>query len=213
MNKNELLNCVLAYELNMFLSVQEEGHSECRDYPDLFLINRRAQLSGYSADTLDSYLEDLSVADRSGENLIADKYAFMEGILKPSEEKKEFVEPLLEKFVGWQKDFKKRNEKILAKARPIENDEKSVVSFRHYFWGELNTYSLKTLKLLGRDVAEYEKNGINFSDLVYDELKRSKEKIHCEISEEEESAALDALVENEICPSCCCQLSESILEK
>lgn len=209
MNKTELLDKILSYELPMFLSVNEEKPSEYKKHLDLFFIDRKAQLSVYSNHTLLCYLNDLIFATERDENLFTLKYAIIDKTISPDEKKQMIVDYITSKLIIWQKEFlAKLNNNELMPSRPIEDDT-DVVSFKNYISSELYTYSLETLNSFKSDVDEYLSNGSNLSQKIYEYYEILKERM--DKDEVEDEQLIDSLFEKISC-SFCCKLPEIIID-
>ena len=169
--KWDLIARIVDIELEMFLSVRADGKYSCQEHPDMFRLHRRAQFSAWSEDTLTSYLNTLERAKDEGANLMAVKYAIMEGLIP-----RENLNPIIDKIVAtqykWQMEMFNKYPCLMAGARPMSQSEDSDnnTSFETYLKGELDTYSDNTLSLLYRDITEKEKKGSNMSEEVYEYL-------------------------------------------
>ncbi len=166
--KWDIIDQIIDYELEMFLSVQAKEEPECRQYPDQFKLNRKAQFSIWSEETLNSYKQDLSAARKKNANLMTLKYARMEGLISLLNDSP-FVDKIANIMCRWQKELFNKYPLLKRGARPLSSSEDSVQirSFETYLRSELETYSEKTLRLIYEDMQEYVQNGINGSELIY----------------------------------------------
>jgi hypothetical protein len=143
------------------------GRASCKDDYKTFEVNRSSQVMSWSEATLDSYLGDLTKAERNGRNLLTEKYARMMQPTSPSEYDaiKHLIPPLdaeipalIDKIVQivleWEETLFKRYPNILGKGRPLHSleDTPFVTSFETYLRGELATYTLKALRLYYENV-------------------------------------------------------------
>ncbi len=186
----DLIDQIVKIELRMFLSVKTLGESRCRDYPDTFLLHRRAQFSPWSQDALTSYLEDLNRAEKEGVNLMTLKYARMDNLIP-----KQNPNPLIREIVSiqyeWQEALMEKYPHLMANARPLsrESDSKGT-SFETYLRCELETYSDKTLLLLHKEIVQKQKQGINMTEEIYDFLVKEAGFASLDQAESAQSAVL-----------------------
>lgn len=170
--KAELIECILELELDMFINVRARYPASCQQNPDTFRFHRRAQFSVWSMDTLQSYLDDLSTAKEKGQNLMTLKYARMENLIPPLKDNP--IIDLIEQLqLADQKEMLKLYPNLMGKGRPLEDDDLGATSFKTYLRGELETYSDRTLNLLGRDIQAAKDNGQNWSELLYTCIARN----------------------------------------
>ena len=172
--KDKLISNILDIEVNMFLTVTTKQKSSCQNYPESFKIHRRAQFIPWSAETLESYLNDLRAAEKNNINLMKFKYARMDNLIPTVNDN-----PLIKKITGilldWQEVFFENYPNIAMKARPVSSSGNTMntTSFETYLSGELETYSNKTLELLYKDVMGKKSRGINMSEEIYTYLVTS----------------------------------------
>lgn len=170
-DKKELIDQILAIELQMFQTVPTIQSADCQRYPENFKLHRYAQFSVWAEPTLRSYLMDLKAAQKSDQNLMTIKYARMQNLIN-----QENPNPLIPDIVSiqfnWQMEMFQKYPHFMGGARPISQSEDSFfeTSFETYLRGELETYSDQTLSLLYRDIAAKKAAGINMSEEVYDVL-------------------------------------------
>ncbi len=185
----DIIEKILAKELKMFLSVPSAGKSSCQDYPESFKLHRRAQFSCWSRETLQSYLNDLEKAEEKGTNLMTQKYARMDNLIK-----KLSTNPLIDKIADvqctWQRAMIKKYPGIMSAGRPLTSVEDSafMTSFETYLRGELETYSNATLELLHFDILDKNMKGINMAEELY--LYLVKEKGYDSLDEAEQAQLL-----------------------
>ena len=174
MNKEGLINAIVEIELRMFLAVPAAGNPSCRDAPDSFRIHRSAQFSAWSEATLESYLDDLQNAEKDGRNLLTYKYARMDELI-PSENKSEYIELIAAQQMTWQRLAAAEYPKLMQNARGITDSDASVldVSFERYLKAELESYSVRTLELLFKDVENCRSHKTNMSEKIYESLVKS----------------------------------------
>lgn len=172
MNKRDhVIETILAIELEMFLTVNSRKTSGCQEYPESFKLHRRAQFAPWSAQTLTSYLNDLQAAQAAGRNLMRVKYARMQGLVE-SENAHPLIDEILRLTTGWQKEMFRKYPDIMNGARPLTDDGEAdrMTSFTTYARGELETYSVRTLRLLHSDMILMQEHDGNWSEAIYDSL-------------------------------------------
>jgi hypothetical protein len=157
----------------MFLSVPTTHRYSCQEDPESFRLHRRAQFAAWSAPTLESYLSDLLRAKKAERNLVAVKYARMEGIL-PCENFSPLIEAIVVLALAGQGRFIADYPCLMRGGRPLskEGDAPGLTSFETYLRGELETYSEKTLELLYGDIVDLQRSGTNLSEATYRNLAR-----------------------------------------
>lgn len=184
----DVIEKIIAKELKMFLSVPSIRKSSCQDYPESFKLHRRAQFSCWSRETLDSYLNDLEKAEEQKKNLMTQKYARMDNLIKQLNDN-----PLIDKIVecqcAWQRSMMKKYPGIMSGGRPLSSGEDSafMTSFETYLRGELETYSDATLELLNFDIMDKKLKGINMAEELY--LFLVKERGYDSLDEAEQASS------------------------
>lgn len=191
--RDKLIQEILQTELEMFLSVQAREPVSCQQDPEGFRVNRAAQFSVWSEQTLASYRQDLERAVEQGRNLMTLKYARMEDLI-PKLHDDILVNNLIDQIVmiqvGWQKEMMARYPYLMKRGRPLDDEEKVLrtTSFVKYLRGELETYSSDTLAHLYRDVTESQANEQNMTQSIYENLVKSHG--YASIEDAEKSAKL-----------------------
>lgn len=193
--RDELIQEILQTELEMFLSVQAREPVSCQQDPEGFRVNRAAQFSVWSEQTLASYREDLEKAVEQGQNLMTLKYARMEDLI-PKLHDDILVDNLLDQIVAiqlaWQKEMMAKYPYLMKRGRPLEEGEEALqtTSFVNYLRGELETYSADTLAHLYRDVTESLANDRNLTQAIYENMVKSHG--YASIEEAEKAAEMQA---------------------
>jgi len=191
--RDELIQEILQTELEMFLAVQAREPVSCQEDPEGFRVNRAAQFSVWSEQTLASYREDLKRAVAQDRNLMTLKYARMENLI-PKLHDDILVENLIDQVVviqaAWQKEMMARYPYLMKRGRPLTEEEETLraTSFVKYLRGELETYSADTLAHLYRDVTESQANDQNMTEAIYEHLVKSHG--YASIEEAEKAAEL-----------------------
>ena len=174
-----LIDQVILEEWHQFDKVQNEGgRADCQDDFDTFRIMRKSQYLTWSKEMLESYYADLLNANRSGWNLIMEKYARMMQSTNPdkyavlekelpeiSEERIKIQEEIIKIQIAWMEDFAKLYPKLTQNMRSIHTSQDSAfnTSYETYLRGELYTYSEKTLLLYASFIIGLFKAGRNLA--------------------------------------------------
>lgn len=186
MTKKETMNgnvkAIVEMEWKLFDQVQNiGGRADCQDNRTTFFIMRSSQLMAWNTAMLDSYYDDLLAAHQSGRNLLTEKYAYMmertspeefAGIcdaLPPRSKQKDIeIDEICAAHVQWQEELAAQYPKLTGNGRPIRRsaDSKYCTSFETYLWGELATYSEKTIQLYVSYVRRLQREGENLCKMI-----------------------------------------------
>lgn len=164
-----LIATVVAHEWRQFQDTTNEGgRASCQDNWPMFSQMRTSQFLTWPHDLLNSYEDDLTQADRTGRNLVTEKYARMMESTDPTtfdrdirpfiprldEGRMQVQERIIATQVGWAADFRERYRRLGAGMRVLTTDQDTTenTSFETYLRGELGTYSDRTLPLYARMV-------------------------------------------------------------
>jgi len=180
--KEDLIAEIVEIEWNMFHNVPNiGGTAACQEDLKTFEIMRFSQAMSWSEAALDSYMDDLAEAKKSGRNLLTEKYARMmkstspleyaqiEHLLPPLEPE---VPPLIDKSIkivlSWEEELAEKYPYLLAKGRPIHSSDDAlpVTSIETYLRGELATYSPGTLELYYENLLKQKAENINGSEIT-----------------------------------------------
>ncbi len=175
--KKELILKIIDKEFEMFQNVKDMyGRASCQDDPKTFKIMRASQFVSWSAEALESYLNDLDEAAAGNRNLLAEKYARMMQSTMPLKyfeikhllpeldpETILLVNKIVAIEVEWQKEAMNKYPDIVGRGRPIysSQDNSMSTSMETYIRGELLTYSRKTLELYYKNCLGLKSKGIN----------------------------------------------------
>jgi hypothetical protein len=178
----ETVDRIVSCEWKMFQAVNEGGErASCQDDRVTFDGMRRGQFDAWSQEAAGSYLRDLEDAERSGRNLVSEKYIHMmkttepskyeqllSQIEKPSEAARTLAGELSGKLLSQTEALFERYPYVAGSGRPLRSahDFGGVVSIETYQLGELLTYSEKTLDALLRHVLALESEGVSFAKRV-----------------------------------------------
>jgi hypothetical protein len=197
-----MINSIIEAEWEMFQQVSNiGGRASCQDDSGTFRIMRAGQSAGWSDAMLESYLDDLNEAKKSGRNLLTEKYARMMGSTSPLEyariehllppvesEVIELIERIVRIVLQWEEELLEKYPYIIKRGRPLfrTQDSIGVTSKETYLRGELSTYSQKTLEMYLDHIQKEESENINGSAITllymvkqygYSSLEEANEKI------------------------------------
>jgi Protein of unknown function (DUF4125) len=186
--RENLINQIVGIEWKMFQKVQNiGGRASCQDDRKTFEVMRFSQFMSWSEAALESYLNDLTDAERQGRNLLTEKYARMLESTSPSEyahlenllppltsEVISLIERIVEIVLPWEEELSQKFPYILGRGRPIHSSEDTafVTSLETYLRGELATYSLPTLELIHDNILNQKSENVNGSEIVLDHMIR-----------------------------------------
>lgn len=163
MEKEKVINEILEREWIFFSSANNKGgKADCQSNKLEFIVMRKSQWETFPQHILESYLEDLKVANENGINIVVEKYARMMEYSVPDEyeaikgflseipkEKKEIADKIVELYLDWEKEVVEKYPKLTSHGRPMysKDDTPFVTSIETYLRGEVYSYSEKTVKL------------------------------------------------------------------
>ena len=180
-DRGDLLNDIIEIELDMFQRVRTSEPSLCQERPESFRVMRGMTHSVLSAETLESYLEDLQKARAKGRNLLSEKYARMQDIipsLKVDQAMVDIIEDIVRTESHWLKEVSAKYPHCL---------KGQVTNFEVYLRCEIESYSDKTIRSYSADVSKAEKEGRNLAGERFDRLAKSMG--YSSIAEMEEAVA------------------------
>lgn len=169
-------------EWALFDKVQNRGgRASCQDDSRTFFIMRGSQLAAWNEKMRQSYLNDLLHAQAAGRNPLAEKYGYMMERTSPIEyeqikeqlpprtvEKNALIGKICAAQVRWLEDLALRYPGLTSRGRGIRKETDSLVStsFETYLWGELATYSMRTLRLYAAYVDQLLGEGRNMNEEI-----------------------------------------------
>jgi len=184
--KNDLIAQIVDIEWRMFASVPNAGgKAACQEDHHTFEINRFSQFMSWSEAALESYLADLTEAERNGVNLLTQKYARMMKWTSPSEyalqehllppldpEVLPLIDRIVDTVLGWEQALAEKYPNIIRRGRPLRcsEDTPSVTSLETYLRGELATYSPRTLRRYYENVLKQKTENVNGSGVTLSHL-------------------------------------------
>lgn len=157
------------------------GAAHCQQDQRIFFLMRSSQFEAWSLEMRCSYYCDLMAAAREGRNLLSEKYAYMMARTHPAEyealmgalpprdpEKDRLIEGICAAHVIWQEELAARYPRLTGRGRPIRRtaDSPVVTSFETYLWGELQTYSRKTLACYAACVTRLQDEGGSLGEKI-----------------------------------------------
>lgn len=187
-SKEDLIATIVQAEWEMFQAVPNAGApAGCQQDFKTFEIMRSSQAVSWSEAALESYLDDLRAAQRSGRNLLTEKYARMMESTAPAEyaaiahllppldpAARPVIDAIVKVALGWETDISARFPHVLKRGRSLRaaEDRPGVTSVETYLRGELATYSLRTLTLYLENVRAQAQAGINGCELTLSETMK-----------------------------------------
>ena len=182
-----ILREIVYLEWEMFQHVNGDTHVSCQENPEVFVGMRMAQLSAWYHEVTDSYLKDLMDAEKSGRNLLREKYINMmattspeqfavlaKDMLKPSPLKLELVDRLTGILMEQTRVLHAEYPYIARSGRPLStaDDSENRTSVETYQRGELLTYSESTVGLLLKQVQSMALKGESLPKKILENIVR-----------------------------------------
>lgn len=177
---NDLIEKIILLEWDMFQKVNNiNGRASCQDEWGTFHIMRYSHYSAWTDEMINSYLEDLEIALKTGRNLVMEKYAYMmeftqnayyKSKLEPylpkvSDEALQMIKEITQYNILCEKEISLKYPNLSKAGRSIETSSEGSTSkdttVEVYATGELKTYSLKTLRLYLNYIRENKAKKIN----------------------------------------------------
>ena len=173
---------IAALEWELFDKVHNRGgHAACQNDKRTFFIMRMSQFSAWTEDMRRSWLDDLRAAQAAGRNPLAEKYGYMMARTSPAEyeqikdqlpprtaEKDALIASICAAHVGWLEELAARYPNLTGRGRAIRRaaDSPASTSLETYLWGELATYSHRTLALYADHAARLLAQGRNMNEEI-----------------------------------------------
>jgi len=174
-----IVDKIVELEWKQFDKVKNEGgRASCQDDYQTFSIMRKSQYLTWPDELLESFYNDLLVAENKGWNLIMEKYARMMESTAPEKyeelkkdlpvldgERIAIQEEIIKIQVSWMEEFAGKYPKMAGNARSIHTSEDTPfnTSYETYLRGELGTYSENTFILYGRFITGLLKENRNLA--------------------------------------------------
>ena len=164
-----LIDRILDIELQMFQAVKSASHASCQNAPDSFRKIRGSIFEMWTQEILESYLDDLKDARKSGRNLLTEKYARMDNLI-PLLNANPLIKEIVNIEAGWQKELKEKYPSIYALSCRGTNPVQNGSNFSVYLKSELETYSNRTIELYYLHVKKAFENKENIAANALDRL-------------------------------------------
>jgi hypothetical protein len=175
--KEILVREIVEIEKAMYQALPADTPGVCRENEDELVARRRAQHLPWSERTLASYREDLRGACRRNVNLMAIKYARIDGQI-PVYNHSPLIPAIVVILVGFQKSFLAAHPGIRQSPQPSADgspsDDPFIRSFARSLSAELETGSETTLLSMLYDVQDKKNRGINIWEEINDALMRER---------------------------------------
>ena len=184
----QIIESITQEEWQQFQNVNNQGdRASCQDDYAQFHIMRSSQFSVWPDELLSSYYDDLVRARDEGQNLVFNKYAYMMEKTDPigyeklkhvlpviSEERRKYLEPTVQIHVKWAEEFAEKYPHYASKGRFIHGSDEvcGMTSIETYQRGELYSYGMNTQNLYCDFVLECEKNDVNLTYLVREQMAK-----------------------------------------
>ena len=188
MTFKEKVSALVESEWEDFTKVNNRGgRADCQDDKFTFTLTRTSQFRCWTEAMVDSYREDLAAAKVEGRNLPAEKYARMMQktapeefaalrhlLREPSEEAERWIDKIVAAHVEWFRVYAAAYPCLAGGNRNEQEDVGSLggTSFKTYLWGELHTYSERTLRLYAAYVDTLHAENKNLSIMIMTEQMR-----------------------------------------
>lgn len=179
---NKIIEKIVNIEWDMFqASKNEGGRADCQNNYNTFTLMRRSQFMAWNEELLKSYLSDLEDGEKSGRNLVTEKYARMMKSTAPKEyesfkdtlpaiddERRTIAEQIIAIQVGWLEAFAAKYPALAGQIRFIHTSQDTPydTSAETYLRGELDTYSKDTFILYCRYVIGLYQAGKNLNEMI-----------------------------------------------
>ena len=190
MDKEKIIKEILEREWVFFQMAQNTGgRASCQDNKKEFIIMRESQWKTLPLNILESYLEDLKIAEGTKQNIVVEKYARMMKYSAPkeyeeiesflpviSERKREITEKIIKIYLKWEAETIVKYPAITGKGRKLysESDTPEYTSIETYLRGELFSYSEKTLQLYYDYVKDCKNENKNLAEINLENIVRKK---------------------------------------
>ena len=160
--ETELINEILAIELDWFLAVNADLSAESQQNPETFKVIRGSSFETWSEQTLNMYLEHLLNVQQKGRNLVKEKYARMTNLGPPLND-----DPTIDDIImieeDWQREAANKYPHLFGQEGGTEM----------YLRCELETYSNATLDSYFKDLSKAWAEGRNAITERYDRLAQT----------------------------------------
>lgn len=151
--REEALAEIVQRELAMFLATPSEGGpSACQQRPETFKLMRHMAHSAHGDAFLNSYLDDLRMAEEEGRNFMLEKYALMDELIPPLSQS-----PLLDEIADAETGYLDEAARMYPQIMKRDGSD----AFRNYLRCELQTLSPRSLELYADEIRKAREEGRN----------------------------------------------------
>lgn len=183
----ETIKKIVEIEWEMFTSVNEgEPHASCQDDRLTFEGMRAAQFREWSLHAAVEYLDDLQTARAAGRNLAEEKYihmmkttepsrysALLSRVVMPTDSARALAQEINAILIGQTRLLYESYPYVSGQGRPLYSAfDYNGISVETYQFGELLTYSEKTLSALKEHVLALEKSNISLARRILESTVR-----------------------------------------
>lgn len=164
LEREALIKSIILLEEEMFVQVNagKQDPAWCQQALGTFRQMRQMSHSVLSAETLQSYLQDLQTAIAEGRNLVLEKYARMDNIW-PRTSAHQYIDFIAVTESNWLQQLRAEYPHLLGQQE----------KFLNYAISEWETYSAQTLELYYQDLLMAQLAGINLVRKRYENLYKS----------------------------------------
>ena len=175
---NDVIEKIVSLEWEMFIAVNEgEERASCQEDRATFEGMRIAQFREWSLQAAQAYLDDLETALAAGRNLVEEKYihmmrtteptryaALLPGVVLPTGAARDLALEVSGLLLEQTRILFEEYPYVSGQGRPLYSTlDYSGISVETYQFGELLTYSEKTLSALKDHLLALEKNNISLA--------------------------------------------------
>lgn len=148
-----VLGEIINREWKMFQATpSEDGEPAIKDRPEAFRLTRLMAHAAHGDEFLNSYLDDLREAEKTGRNFIVEKYGRLNNVLPPLNES-----PLLDEIADAETAFLSDASKMFPDIIKNTGSDK----YRQYLRAELESLSDKSLALYADEIRKAKAQGLN----------------------------------------------------
>ncbi|RLC31586.1 MAG: DUF4125 domain-containing protein [Deltaproteobacteria bacterium] len=160
--QKDLIDRILDIEQDMFSRVRSATPAPCQNEPDRFRQIRGSIYEAWNEEMLESYLEDLKVAQKKGRNLFSEKYARMDNLI-PQLNTNPLIDKIVEVETKWQTEIRNKFPAVYNRLCRDASQAQDGSNFAVYLKCELETYSDKTIQLYYQHIKNALERGENMA--------------------------------------------------
>lgn len=219
MEKDELIEQLIALEWPMFHMVNGADRAGCQENEAMFQAMRGAQFRAWSVQAAQCYLEDLRAAREAGRSLVREKYIWMMADTDPegfahfkgeltalSGEQERLIAALWGRFLPQTQRLRREFPAVALGGRPLLASEAGPgeTSIETYQLGEWKTYSQATLNALLEHTLALEARGVDLVRRIQENSVTAMGFPSLEAAERETAYAMLRQAGGGECASCGC---------